>query len=97
MSHVENSRLVEFSFGAENLFKLFNMFITSTYELTFEYFVLTCTKLGKKMLRPPYSWNVLGVDLFKCVKFMVLSLNGVWNSTGASSSIAFFVALIFLG
>ncbi len=36
MSHVENSRLVEFSFGAESLFKLLNMFITSTYELTFE-------------------------------------------------------------
>ncbi len=37
VSHVENSRLVEFSFGAESLFKLFNMFITSTYELTFMY------------------------------------------------------------
>ncbi len=40
MSRVENSRLVEFSFGAESLFKLFNMFITSTYELTFECVVL---------------------------------------------------------
>ena len=36
MSHVENSRLVEFSFGAESLFKVSYMFITSTYELTFE-------------------------------------------------------------
>ena len=39
MSHVENSRLVEFFFGAENLFKLFNMFITSTYERTFELYL----------------------------------------------------------
>ena len=31
MSHVENSRLVEVSFGAESLFKLFNIFLYNCF------------------------------------------------------------------
>ncbi len=46
MSHVDNSRLLECSFGAESLFKLFDMFITSMYELTLEHL----NKLDKKLV-----------------------------------------------
>ena len=55
MSHVENSRLVEFSFGAESMFKLFNMFITSMYELN-----LSTSKINIGLFNNANAfWNII--------------------------------------
>ncbi len=67
MSHVENSMLVEFSFGAESLFKLFNMFITSMYEYIRVY-SWTVTRVFAYHINMSCMWSII---LFALLPFLI--------------------------